>query len=225
MGKQRPTPPGKLRTREHVLAELSVNHLERQVLLAGFSVLRVHPDYGYDLMMATYNERGEPEPGSVYFQVKATDQLPLLKDGATISWCVSRRDLKLWLQELYPVVLVVYDGAQDKAYWLSVQDYFANRPTRELFASGDWVNVHIPWRQSPHSPVRPEDGATEAPHQPAASAKGRISWLNHESLLPGCGGSCWTTASPKRSCPGRTSDSVMRIPGRRSSCRSTGPTS
>ena len=35
-------PPGKMRTRAHVLADLSINYVERQVLLCGFSVDRVH---------------------------------------------------------------------------------------------------------------------------------------------------------------------------------------
>jgi predicted RNA binding protein YcfA (HicA-like mRNA interferase family) len=64
------SPPGKLRTRAHVLADLSVNYVERQVLLCGFSVDRVQHDYGYDLIMSTFNATGEFEPGGVYIQVK-----------------------------------------------------------------------------------------------------------------------------------------------------------
>jgi hypothetical protein len=93
------SPPGKTRTRGHVLADLSINHVERQVLLCGFSVDRVQHDYGYDLTMATYSDAGEYEPGNVYIQVKATDSLPRLADGKAIAWSVSRRDLKLWLAE------------------------------------------------------------------------------------------------------------------------------
>ena len=104
------SPPGKMRTRAHVLADISVNHVERQVLLCGFSVDRVQHDYGYDLTMATFSDAGEYEPGNVYIQVKATDRLPQLAQGKTIAWSVSRRDLKLWLAETYPVILVVYDG-------------------------------------------------------------------------------------------------------------------
>ncbi len=52
------SPPGKRRTRAHVLADLSINHVERQVLLCGFSVDRVQHDYGYDLTMATYSDTG-----------------------------------------------------------------------------------------------------------------------------------------------------------------------
>jgi hypothetical protein len=137
------SPSGKMRTRAHVLADLSINHVERQVLLCGFSVDRVQHDYGYDLTMATYNDKGEFEPGNVYIQVKATDQMLRLADGKTIAWRVSRRDLKLWLAETYPVILVVYDGQADKAYWIDIQAYVSGRRIPELFAAGDTLTVHI----------------------------------------------------------------------------------
>ena len=138
------SPTGKLRTRAHVLADLSVNYIERQVLLCGHALHRVQFDYGYDLAMSTFSSLGEVQPGLAFFQVKATDHLPILKDGRTISWPVSRRDLKLWLNEPYPVILVVYDGQHDKAYWLPVQTYFLARSTTKLFAGGDTMNVQIP---------------------------------------------------------------------------------
>ena len=62
MKSEPPSVRGKTRTREHVLADLSINHVERQVLLCGFSVDRVQHDYGYDLSMATYSQGGEYEP-------------------------------------------------------------------------------------------------------------------------------------------------------------------
>ncbi len=138
---------GKIRTRQHVIADLAVNHLERQVLLCGYTGQRVQHDYGYDFTAVTYDQRGQVEGGVVFFQVKATDHLPLLKDGRTISWPISRRDLKLWLSEAYPVILMLYDGGSDRAYWLYVQDFFAGYPTAELFAAGDELNVHIPTAQ------------------------------------------------------------------------------
>ena len=100
------SPSGKLRTRAHVLADLSIKCVERQVLLCGFSVERVQHDYGYDLTMTTYHDSGEIQSGPVYIQVKATDRLPRLVSGKAIPWTVSRRDLKLWLQETYPVILL-----------------------------------------------------------------------------------------------------------------------
>jgi hypothetical protein len=52
---------GKLRTRAHVLADLSVNYVERQVLFCGCAVQRIYSDYGYDLMMSTFKPNGEIE--------------------------------------------------------------------------------------------------------------------------------------------------------------------
>jgi hypothetical protein len=135
--------PGKTRTRQHVIADLAVNHVERQVLLCGYTAQRVQQDYGYDLTLATYDRHGQIEGGVIFVQVKATDDLPLLKDGKTISWPVSRRDLKLWLHENYPVLLVVYDGQRDRAYWLDVQTQIAKQPTADLFTTGATVNFHI----------------------------------------------------------------------------------
>ncbi len=56
----RPFPPRKQRTREHVIADLSINHVERQILLAGHVVERWLHDYGLDLVATTFwsNERG-----------------------------------------------------------------------------------------------------------------------------------------------------------------------
>ncbi len=135
---------GKTRTRQHVIADLAVNYVERQVLLCGYTGQRVQHDYGYDFTAVTYDQRGQVEGGVVFFQVKATDRLLSLKDGRTVSWPISRRDLKLWLSEAYPVIFVLYDGSRDRAYWLHIQSHFAGYPTAKLFATGDELNVHIP---------------------------------------------------------------------------------
>jgi hypothetical protein len=68
----------------------------------------------------------------------------LLADGKTVSWVVSRRDLRLWLGEAFSVVLVVYDGRRDRALWLHVQANFADNPAADLFLAGETMNVHIP---------------------------------------------------------------------------------
>ncbi len=134
----------KLRTREHVLADLSINYVERQVLVCGCAVQRMHSDYGYDLTMFTFNANREIEAGIIYFQVKATDNLSLLADGKTVSWAVSRRDLLSWLSDAFPVILVVYDGRRDNAFWLHLQGYFVDRPVADFFLAGETVNVHVP---------------------------------------------------------------------------------
>ena len=53
----------KRRTREHIIADLAVNHVERQALLCGFTVERNRYDYGIDLEITPFDENGEIEPG------------------------------------------------------------------------------------------------------------------------------------------------------------------
>ena len=133
----------KRRTREHVIADLSVNHVERQVLLCGHTVERVRADYGYDLLLTTYDANGEAESGEIHLQLKATDKLVTLNDGETISWKVQLSDLAKWLDDALPMILIVYDAPADKAYWLYVQRYFQRQPGFNIFAAGKSVNVHV----------------------------------------------------------------------------------
>ncbi|BAZ08938.1 hypothetical protein NIES4071_07440 [Calothrix sp. NIES-4071] len=85
----------KKRPREHIIADLSVNYVERYVFLCGYSVERIEHDYGYDLVIFTYNAEGEIENGQIYIQLKATDSLSLLADQKTISFTLARSDLEL----------------------------------------------------------------------------------------------------------------------------------
>jgi hypothetical protein len=80
----------KTRTREHVIADLAVNYLERRVLWQGFTLDRVQHDYGVDLAMSTYNENGEVESGQVLFQVKASDRVRFLKVAKAVSFALDR---------------------------------------------------------------------------------------------------------------------------------------
>ena len=134
----------KRRTREHVIADLSVNFVERQVLLCGHTVERVRADYGYDLLLSTYDSHGEVETGQVYLQLKSTDALPTRKGGEVIPWRLLRSDLASWLNSSVPIILIVYDALADRAYWLYVQRYFQAMPGFNLFAQGKTVTVHIP---------------------------------------------------------------------------------
>ncbi len=116
--------PRKRRTREHVIADLGVNHVERHALLCRDCVERIRFDYGIDLMMQTYNRLGEIENGRVLFQVKATNHLKISPDGHSVSCRIDKSDLRYWLGELMPVILVQYDAKQNVAYWLDIQEHF-----------------------------------------------------------------------------------------------------
>lgn len=63
MSRKKPVPRKKRRTREHVIADLSANHVERHALLCGYSVERCLHDYGIDLVITTYDTQGNVENG------------------------------------------------------------------------------------------------------------------------------------------------------------------
>lgn len=122
MARRRQPAGRKRRTREHVIADLGVNFVERAVLECGYSAERKRADYGIDLLMDTYDSRGEVENGQIKIQVKATDAIARTA-GEAVTQRVRVADLKAWLFDKEPVVIVVYDARADVAYWLDVQRY------------------------------------------------------------------------------------------------------
>ena len=134
----------KRRTREHVIADLSVNHVERFILRCGWTVERRRYDYGLDLDMHTYNSRGEVQSGSVLFQLKATDILKKSADGTVIPVRLEWRDVLFWANELDPIILIRYDAEEDRAYWLYVQESFRRVQWPERSGKASTITVHIP---------------------------------------------------------------------------------
>ncbi len=112
----------KLRTREHIIADLSVNYVERFILEDGHTLERIRQDYGYDLVLRTHNKTGEIEPGIIFVQMKAVEQFRRV-DGE-IRFTISVRDILLWTEELAPVLLIVYEASTRTAHWCDVQDVF-----------------------------------------------------------------------------------------------------
>jgi len=134
------------RTRKHVIADLAVNFVERQILLAGYTAERQVHDYGIDLMVTTFSSEGETESGSISIQVKATDHLTTVGDSQFIPcriWCSHARR---WLLEPMPVILVVYDATLDAAYWLHVQGFFSPASRFRIGREGQ-MTLHIPRSQ------------------------------------------------------------------------------
>jgi hypothetical protein len=128
-GQQLPyDPERKVRTPEHVAADLGYNFLERKVLERGHWLDAPRNDYGIDATMFHHNERGEVENGEVRFQLKATSKLKLSRDGTWISQRVETRDLRYWYFELFPVLIIVYEAQKDRAFWLHIQDYVDSHP-------------------------------------------------------------------------------------------------
>ena len=137
--------PRKQRTREHVIADQSVNHVERFIIDEGHIVQRLEKDYGYDLVLFTFDPQGYLEPGSVYIQLKASGTLNL--SGSDYVFDLDIRDYNLWTHEKMPVVLILFDASAKRASWLDVQRYFSEDQARLPKKGAKTVRVRVPARQ------------------------------------------------------------------------------
>jgi hypothetical protein len=135
----------KRRTREHVIADLSLHHVEGFVLRCGYTVQRMIADYGYDLNLETYSETGEVEDAYVRLQLKASDNLRQyeLRQEEVFSFPVSMKDYRSWSESILPVFLILYDAQEAEAYWLDVREYAA---THSPDLTGKSLNLRIPRR-------------------------------------------------------------------------------
>jgi len=128
-----------------VIAAQSVNHVERFSIDEGYTVDRTASDYGYDLMMYSYDEEGYTEEGAVYIQLKASERL--LASGDDFTFDIDVRDYALWIGEPMPVILILFDGSRRRAYWVYIQRYFVENSSRKPKPSAKTVRVRVPRRQ------------------------------------------------------------------------------
>jgi Domain of unknown function (DUF4365) len=136
----------KQRTRQHVIADQSVNYIERFIIDEGHTAQRLTQDYGYDLLLFTYDEEGYAEPGVAYLQLKASETLP--QSGSDYVYDLDIRDYNLWMAGDYPVFLVLFDAMRRRAYWLHVQAYFRHGAARAPKRGAKTVRVRVPRRQA-----------------------------------------------------------------------------
>jgi len=133
----------KTRTRQHFIEDLSYNYAEKQILLARCTLQRYLPDYSYDASIHTYNERGEIENGEIYLQLKSTDNINFSEKRNAYTFDLSKRDLELWLYNILPVVLVLYDAKTDQGYYLELKEYFRKNEL-VLGKINKFIRVFIP---------------------------------------------------------------------------------
>lgn len=145
--KKKPPDAPKQRTRQHVIASLSLNHVEGIVYEKGYSAERVVSDYGYDLTVSTYDSKGYVEPGFILLQLKATDTIRVVNRGSEVSFSIDVGDFQAWTGEAYPVFLIVFDVVSRTAYWLYIQKYFADDPARGPRPKAATVSVRLPRKQ------------------------------------------------------------------------------
>jgi hypothetical protein len=132
----------KRRTRAHIIAEMSVNYLERKVLQCGYQLSRSNRvEYGTDAVMYHFGEDGSIENGQVQFQLKATDHVAFTQDRKFLCIVVDEGNLDHSSKDLYPFILVVYDAQKEQAFWLHVQEYVQ---TNKIYPDRDTVTLRIP---------------------------------------------------------------------------------
>ncbi len=141
-----PFSPRKRRTRQHVIAAQSVNYVERFIVDEGHVAQRQESDYGYDLVLGTFDERGYVEPGVVYLQVKASETLVPLREVFVFDLDI--RDYNLWMAERMPTVLILFDASRRRAFWSHVQHYFQENPSRSPRKGAKTVRIRIPCHQT-----------------------------------------------------------------------------
>jgi hypothetical protein len=133
----------KQRVRKHVIADLSVNHVEYHLLKAGHTMDVTKSDYGYDGIVFTFDSNGEIENGTIFVQLKATDSISRHKKKNGLSFSISKKDINLWHGEPFPVYLVLFDAIAEKAYWLYFQNYFAKSKITPAGVTGKSLAVSI----------------------------------------------------------------------------------
>ena len=137
--------PRKRRTRQHIIADQSINHVERYIIDEGHTAQRFDRDYGYDLLLFTYDEEGYAEPGSTRLQVKGAETLKQV--GSDYVFDIDLRDDNLWMREMAPVILILFDASRRRAYWLHVQGFFREGLGRAPRNGAKTVRVRVPSHQ------------------------------------------------------------------------------
>src|SRR5262249_19246385 len=96
--------PFKRRTRQHVIADQRVDYTEWFSIDEGHLAHRVGKDYGYALLLFTFDEEGYSEPDFLSLQLKAAEVVRAV--GSDYVFDVDVRDYHLWTLERMPVILI-----------------------------------------------------------------------------------------------------------------------
>jgi hypothetical protein len=134
---------GKFCTRQHLLELKSYNFVERQCLDARCLFERTKHDFGYDGDITTIRPKGEVENGEIKVQVKASSKVKYSEKHKGYVFDFSKRDLELWLGSNDLVILILYDGQNDRGYYIPLEDYF-KRNRLSLRKVRKFIRVYFP---------------------------------------------------------------------------------
>ena len=140
---KKPVDTGKKRTREHVIADFSLVHVQYFIVNAGFTSEAITKDYGYDLTVNTFDKGGRIEAGSILIQLKASETLRFDPTTNSYLFNLDIRDYNLWINEPNPVFLILYEARSRRAYWLYVQQYLKATQAPKPRANANTVRVRV----------------------------------------------------------------------------------
>lgn len=127
-----------------MIASQSRNYIEKFFIDKGHTADRPSEDYGYDLLVNTFDEHGYAESGDFRIQLKASDGLKFRKDGTFISFQVTSKHFELWANELMPVFLILYDAKERAAYWFDLGEYVNEHRSRRPSAGTQTITLNVP---------------------------------------------------------------------------------
>jgi hypothetical protein len=141
MAKPKPVPKPQ-RPEEHVIESQSENYVLKFFTDKGHTATPLRHDYGTDLLVETFDEAGHIENGFIRVQLKAGNKLRYSKDGSYISFDIEAKHYHMWIEEEFPVFLILYDAHKVAAYYLYVQEYFgkAKKPRKDAKT----ITVRVP---------------------------------------------------------------------------------
>ena len=134
----------KKRTREHIIADQSLVHVQQFIANAGFTSEAMTKDYGYDLTVNTFDKNGFIEGGSILIQLKASELLTPHADGLHYAFDLDVRDYNLWTGEPNPVFLILYEATTRRACWLFVQPYLKGPGAPDPMRNAKTVRIKVP---------------------------------------------------------------------------------
>jgi hypothetical protein len=77
------------------------------------------------------------------FQLKSTDNIVLSNQNKGCIFDLDKRDLELWLSDIRPVILILFDAQKEIAYFINLQTYFKEN-RKDLADVRKFVRVYLP---------------------------------------------------------------------------------
>ena len=131
------------RPRAHQLEEESITKLREAFGHVGWTVERLHEDYGEDLLVRIFKEQ-RATPFSFFVQAKASDSCRLDAAKHCLLTRIEVKHLRHWREFGEPVFLTLYDGQTGMTYWEEIHYYLGQKERAGLRHDRKTISVGIP---------------------------------------------------------------------------------